>query len=71
MPGRPSRRFTLNWRKSTYSGNEGECVEIASEAQSVLVRDSRNPSGATLQFPPDQWSSFMRRVYAGGGLHVC
>jgi hypothetical protein len=66
MPGRQSQRFALDWRTSRYSGGNGECVEIASEARSVLVRDSRNPAGTVLQFSAGQWSSFVRRVRADG-----
>ena len=68
MPGRQGRRFTLNWRTSRYSGGNQECVEIANGQQSVLVRDSRTPSGTVLEFSPDQWSSFTRRVCAGDGF---
>jgi len=33
-----------SWRKSSYSGdNGGECVEVASAAGSVLVRDTTWP----------------------------
>jgi len=67
MPRRPSRQFARNWRKSTFS-SANECVEIASGRQSVLVRDSHYPSGSTLQFAPDQWSSFIRRVRTDGGI---
>jgi hypothetical protein len=62
MPSRQSRHSTLNWRSSRYSGKIGDCVEIASEDGSVLVRDSRQRSGPVLQFSPDLWSSFMKRL---------
>lgn len=64
MPGRQSQRFTLNWRTSAFSAPNKECVEIASAEQAVLVRDSRNPSGTVLEFSPDQWRAFTRRVRA-------
>ncbi len=32
------------WRKSSYSGNEANCVQIAWSRQGVSVRDSKNPS---------------------------
>jgi hypothetical protein len=36
------------WRKSTYSdGNGGECVELASDADSILVRDTTDRSRVT------------------------
>jgi Domain of unknown function (DUF397) len=68
MPGRHGRRCAPDWRKSTFSGDSGSCTEIACAEQSVLVRDSRNPSGTVLQFSADQWSSFMNRVRAGGEI---
>jgi hypothetical protein len=39
------------WRKSTYSGNEGSCVELAHTATSGAVRDSKNPDGGRLIVP--------------------
>jgi hypothetical protein len=30
------------WRKSSYSGNESNCVELAYEG---AIRDSKNPDG--------------------------
>lgn len=68
MPGRQGHRCTLDWRTSRYSGDGSECVEIASAERSVLVRDSRNPAGAVLQFSSGQWSSFIRRARTDGGF---
>ncbi|MBO0804050.1 MAG: DUF397 domain-containing protein [Nocardiopsaceae bacterium] len=55
----------LAWRKSSRSGGTGECVEIACGGPSVLVRDSRDPSGAVLAFTSAQWSAFVRRILVG------
>ncbi|MGH3166995.1 MAG: DUF397 domain-containing protein [Trebonia sp.] len=62
MPARQSRQSTLTWRKSSGSNNAGECVEIACGGPSMLVRDSRDPSGAVLAFTSGQWSEFLRRI---------
>lgn len=70
MPGRQSRHSTLSWRKSTASADGGNCVEIASIEQTVMVRDSRNPSGAILEFPPGSWASFLRRVVDDNEISV-
>ena len=36
------RAMDMNWRKSSYSsGNGGECVEVASAAETVAVRDTK------------------------------
>lgn len=56
------RPSMLNWRKSKASSNNQECVEIASTAFTVLVRDSGDPSGAQLAFTSAQWSAFVKHV---------
>ena len=40
------------WRKSTFSGDEGACVELAwCENTTGAVRDSKNPKGGYLVVP--------------------
>ncbi|WP_434438595.1 DUF397 domain-containing protein [Lentzea sp. E54] len=51
----------LMWRKSSYSGSGGECVEVAFTAEAaVAVRDSKAPSSGTLVFPAAAWKIFLR-----------
>lgn len=55
------------WRKSSHSGGNGECVELAVPAASaVAVRDSKDPEGPQLRFSDDAWSAFVDEVVAGG-----
>jgi hypothetical protein len=61
------------WRKSSYSGQNGNCVEIAVVPGSgqgsdrvIAVRDSKNPRGSALFFTPAQWRAFAAGVKAGG-----
>ncbi|HEY1918275.1 MAG TPA: DUF397 domain-containing protein [Streptosporangiaceae bacterium] len=56
-----------SWRKSSRSsGNGGECVEVAAQAESVVaVRDSKNPTGPVLAFPASQWRTFTHQVKKG------
>jgi Domain of unknown function (DUF397) len=68
MPARQSRHSTLIWRTSKASGGNGECVEIARGGQSVLVRDSRDPSGVVLAFPSGHWSAFLGRIRSDSRL---
>ena len=50
------------WRKSSYSGNGGECVEVG-HAGDVLVRDTTQAgTGPVLRFCPDAWRRFADRV---------
>ncbi|MFJ6137139.1 DUF397 domain-containing protein [Kitasatospora sp. NPDC092286] len=54
-----------NWRKSTYSSDGGQCIEVADGLSGVIpVRDSKDPNGPTLIFPADAWQSFVTAVRA-------
>jgi len=49
----------MDWRKSTYSDNGGaNCVETASDAGAILVRDTTNRDGETLTFTASAWQRF-------------
>ncbi len=43
------------WRKASYSGNGGNCVEVADHDHRVMVRDTKDPTGPVLRFPLDAW----------------
>jgi Domain of unknown function (DUF397) len=46
------------WRKSTYSGsNGGQCVEVGKNGV-ILVRDTTNRNGGTLDFTVEAWAEF-------------
>ncbi|MFJ4092453.1 DUF397 domain-containing protein [Kitasatospora sp. NPDC089913] len=34
----------LNWQKSSYSGDAADCVEIASDGDSIHIRESDEPA---------------------------
>jgi hypothetical protein len=49
------------WRKSSYSGQDGNCVEVARDlAGLVAVRDSKAPDGAKLVISQAAWRMFIR-----------
>ena len=49
----------MEWRTSSYSSNGGAtCVETASEAGTVMVRDTTNRDGGTLAFGASAWEEF-------------
>jgi hypothetical protein len=48
------------WRKSTYSGANGDCVEVAGNLPGIVaVRDSKNRGGPALVFPRPAWRAFL------------
>ncbi len=51
-----------NWRKSSYSGdNGGECVEVGA-AGAVLVRDTADRGGPVLTFTAEAWRAFTAAI---------
>jgi uncharacterized protein DUF397 len=51
------------WCKSSYSGQSGNCVEIARNLHGlVAVRDSENPDGIKLIFSRKTWRVFIESV---------
>ncbi|MEV7087259.1 DUF397 domain-containing protein [Streptomyces sp. NPDC093085] len=51
------------WRTSSYSGGQGDCVEVAVNAPALTpVRDSKRPAGPVLAFSHDAWRTFLTRL---------
>ncbi|GHC60223.1 DUF397 domain-containing protein [Streptomyces flavofungini] len=54
-----------SWTKSSYSGDDGECLEMAPSptpdgtAEAVHIRDSKNPTGPILHLHPATWTAFL------------
>jgi hypothetical protein len=46
------------WRVATYTGGNGNCVEVADAASVVMVRDTKDRDGGTLAFTADAWRAF-------------
>ena len=47
-----------DWRTSTYTGSQGNCVEVANGARSVVVRDTKDRDGFALPVNAEVWRTF-------------
>ncbi|MFF4695652.1 DUF397 domain-containing protein [Streptomyces chattanoogensis] len=61
----------FNYRKSSYSDDREECVEIATNVpHAIAIRDSKDPGGPILRLAPAAWTLFRNAVtegqFAGG-----
>ncbi len=54
----------IEWFKSSYSGQNGDCVEARFLPNSVDCRDSKDPSAAALSFEPGAWGAFVANLKA-------
>jgi hypothetical protein len=56
----------LEWAKSSYSGNNGNCVEVAAlSGGGRALRDSKDPGGPALVFGRAEFDAFIRGVADG------
>ena len=56
----------VQWRKSTYSTNGGDCIELGEGIPgAVPVRDSKDPQGPALVFSADAFAAFVTAVKRG------
>jgi hypothetical protein len=53
------------WRKSSYSSDTANCVEVALLATGVGVRDSKNQQGPVLSYAVPSWQEFVTAVRDG------
>jgi hypothetical protein len=54
------------WHKSSYSGANGDCVEVAGNLPEVVaVRDSKHRDGPALVFQRAEWDAFLSGVKGG------
>ncbi|AKZ59226.1 hypothetical protein SAM23877_6181 [Streptomyces ambofaciens ATCC 23877] len=62
-----SSALPFTWTKSSYSGNQGDCVEVAHGAvpAALPVRDSKRPAGPAVVFSADTWWGFVDAVKRG------
>jgi hypothetical protein len=57
---------SLRWRKSTYSGTQQACVEMARSTDGTIhVRNSNHPGAGTLTVSPPELAAWLMAGRAG------
>jgi hypothetical protein len=54
-----------NWRTSTRSSHNGNCVEVGFDGERIAVRDTKNRASGHFTVPAERWSAFVARVKQG------
>ncbi|MFJ4512975.1 DUF397 domain-containing protein [Streptomyces sp. NPDC088816] len=56
----------FQYRKSSYSDQVAECVEVATNIPTTIaIRDSKHRTGPSLHVTPIAWTAFERTVREG------
>jgi hypothetical protein len=50
------------WKKSSFSGNTGNCVEVAQVGHEVAIRDSHDPYGPVLVVEAREWRALIEKL---------
>ena len=59
-----SNEVISDWRVATYTGGQGNCVEVGGSSAVVAVRDTKDRDGPVLRFDPSVWRAFTQRLKA-------
>lgn len=54
----------VDWRKSSYSASESECVELAVSVDIAAIRDSKAPESGMLEVPRSAATALFSRLRA-------
>ena len=53
----------VSWRKSSYSGGSGgNCIEVGSKQDVIVVRDTKDRQGPVLKVSAEAWRRFADRL---------
>lgn len=54
-----------DWRKSSYSGTETNCVEVGRTEDGAAVRDTKDRAAGYFAVSTKAWAAFVGRVKSG------
>jgi Domain of unknown function (DUF397) len=58
-----SNEAVSDWRVASYTGGQGNCVEVGRSATAVAVRDTKDRErGPVLRFDPSAWQAFIEHL---------
>jgi hypothetical protein len=60
----PTHTDGLEWHRSSWC-NGGDCVEVASSGDSIMIRDSAYPDRGMLAITRDEWRDWTSRAKEG------
>jgi len=60
-----NRQQPHEWRTSSYSSYNGNCVEVGQTGSGVAIRHSKQPNGPVLFFSSEEWHLFLLGVRSG------
>jgi hypothetical protein len=60
-----TRHDTPTWRKSSYSVNTANCVELATVGDAIYLRDSKHPDDGHLRFTRSELAALVAAARAG------
>ncbi|MFE1838022.1 DUF397 domain-containing protein [Streptomyces sviceus] len=60
---------TLQWKKSTYSGDSSNCVEIATTPGALYIRDTKTTESPPAIFRTSAWAPFISHVISSSSSH--
>lgn len=53
------------WHKSSYSTDNGDCVEVAAGVPDVHIRDTKDRAGGALSVTAPGWRAFLTALTGG------
>jgi Domain of unknown function (DUF397) len=58
-----SNEAVSDWRVASYTGGQGNCVEVGTSTDMIAVRDTKNrEDGPVLRFDLPAWRAFIQHL---------